>query len=168
MPDEDIKISSINTSTPAETPTEANPAEKKGALNFDLNKLFSGTKSGAKKTRQLPDWFKLARYIYPLTIIIATLLISWLMFFLYDNVYLTMTQVAIVGNLKAHVIEERLSIENFNSIVSKLTEKKNLSSWRGASQLSNPFIYGKRNALAPATSTVPALSTTTSTTTPIK
>jgi hypothetical protein len=162
MPDENIKISSLNTSA-----TETTSADKKEVLNFDLNKLFSGTKSGIKKIQRLPDWFKLVKYIYPLTIIVVIIFLSLLMTFLYNNVYLIMTQVAIVGNLKAHVIEERLSIENFNGVVSKLTEKKNLSLWRGANQLSSPFVYGKRNSSAPATSTVPA-SSTTPTTTPIR
>jgi ATP-dependent Zn protease len=130
-------------------------------LNFDLKNILGNKKTAGKKTGRALDYFKLIRYIYPLTIVVILIFIYLLMSFLYNNVYLTMTQAAIVGSLKAKVIEERLSIENFNDIAAKLEAKKTIGKWTNNSQITSPFDYGSRIKL-PATTT-PTTTTATST-----
>ncbi len=83
------------------------------------------------------------KLIYPLTIFIIILVLTAVMSFLYNNVYLTMAQAGLVSNLKAKVIEESVDFEKFNNIVAKINDRKN-SAGRSESQLASPFSYGSR------------------------
>jgi len=113
-------------------------------------------KDGPKKTATI-DVFRLIKYIYPLTIVIIVLILTWVMYFLYNNVYLTMTQAQIVSTLKTKVIEESVDYSGFNAIADKIKDKDGLSDWPYLNYLSSPFMYGKKTPY-PAN---PALGTST-------
>lgn len=127
---------------------------------FNKNK-----KSGSKKTVTI-DIFRLIKYIYPMTIFIIILILIWVMYFLYNNVYLTMTQAQIVSTLKTKVIEESVNYNGFNAIADKIKAKEKLSDWPYLNYLASPFLYGKKTpypanpALATSTPPIVAASTT--------
>lgn len=86
------------------------------------------------------------------------------MSFLYTNVYLTMSQAAIVSNLKSKVIEESVNFDKFNGIEKKIMSKNNLSDWPYLNYLASPFVYGAKIPY-PTGSSTPAFKQQTATTT---
>lgn len=130
MNDDEIKTESL---TSAEIIPAANPLTEK---------KFWVLSNRKKKTRQSLDIFKAIKYIYPLTIFIIVLILIWVMSFLYNNVYLTMTQAELVSSLKSSVIEESVNFKKFNTIVGKIAEKNSLSAWPYLDYLASPFSYG--------------------------
>jgi cell division protein FtsL len=63
-------------------------------------------------------------YIYPITIILGTLMMIGVMLFLHQNVYKTISQAELVSNLKSKVAEEGLNLKRFNQIIEKMGKKK--------------------------------------------
>jgi len=113
--------------------------EKKTA--FSWKNLFSANgKMGVGV-----NWFKTTKYIYPITIIVIVIFLTWFMSFLYDNVYTTMSQAAELSNLKAGISEERLNKNDFDEILGRLIGKQELIVWINAIAISStPFSYGNR------------------------
>lgn len=162
MPEE-IDLNNIETDKPSLT-AEVKP-------NQTVMAVFSHGKKSIKRAGRI-DVFKMIKYIYPLTIFVIVLILIWVMSFLYNNVYLTMTQAEIVSNLKSKVIEESVNYAGFNAIVDKIGGKKKLAEWPYLNYLASPFAYGKKTPYpsnpAPASSTSPITITTTTQSTSTK
>lgn len=153
-----------NIPTDVKTPHQAN--EKKPAFNWQV--FFSIN----KKIKRDFDWFKTTKYIYPITIVAIVAVLTWFMFFLYGNVYATMSQAAELSNLKARISEEQLNKDNFYAILSRLAGKWELAFWiNNIPASSTPFAYGARPKInnpvevnassTPNSSTSPIIATTT-------
>jgi hypothetical protein len=151
MPEE-IKITEpITAETPAKTTTEK-PATFFG-IKLPRAKLV-------KDNQKTADYLsKTVNYIYPFTIFIIILGIGWFLFFLYNNVYQTMTKAEIVSRLKASVSEIPLEKQTFDNILNKLQQKASLDKWQAPKNISSPFEYGDRTNL-PAETITPLASTT--------
>lgn len=139
--------SSVASLTKGNTATEGkNIKDKKSAGNFNI--------------------YWMIKYIYSITIFFIVLILIWVMSFLYNNVYLTMTQAQLVSDLKSKVIEESVDYLTFNRILEKLDNKKKLADWPYLNYLASPFLYGKK--LPYPTNPLPLIaSTTNSTSSPI-
>lgn len=170
MPKDEIKTESLTSPAPALTPGEDRAPEAGKPAKFDWKKIFGRKKKPIGEI----DLFKAIKYIYPLTIAIIVLILIWVMSFLYNNVYLTMSQAEIVSSLKSKVIEESVDFSKFTEIVGEIDAKKALSAWPYLKYPSSPFSYGARLSYPEtpiisrdqATSTaVNAAATTTSTST---
>lgn len=118
------------------------------------------------------NWFKAAKYIYPITIIIIIIVLIWFMSFLYDNVYATMSQAVELSGLKSKVAEERLNLKEFDQIIKRIKDKNNLLNWTGSPPLITPFALGNKKPIkstsTSATSTPAIKTTSTPTSTPKK
>ncbi|MFA5021039.1 MAG: hypothetical protein WC517_03200, partial [Patescibacteria group bacterium] len=122
MSDEIAKIKSEDTDQGSLTAPECPPEQQKKP-GFDWNRFFH-------RSSKAPGNFQLARlakYIFSLTIAIIVLALAWVMSFLYNNVYLTMTQAEIVSSLKSKVIAESVDYDRFNKILEKINRKKGLA-----------------------------------------
>lgn len=158
MPDE-IKI---NESVTAESP--AKETAEKPATFFGIK--LAGNKPTKDNQKTVDYLSKTVNYIYPFTIFIIVLGIGWFLYFLYNNVYQTMTKAEIVSRLKANVSEIPLEKQTFDNILSKLQQKASLDNWQAPKAISNPFEYGERSnlkievAIQPINSTSSSSSTT--------
>lgn len=139
---------------------EKEPEAKKSPKPF-LPEFLTKNKSAGRRI----DIFRLIKFIYPLTLLLIVIALCLVMLFLYNNVYLTMSQAEIVSSLKAKVIEESVDFSKFSGIVKKIEAKKALQNWPYLNYLSSPFTYGARlsypvpgQIIAPTeSSTIPAL-----------
>jgi len=164
MSDETIKINP-ELSGQASLTASAEPAEpkQKKQPGFDLARLWG-------RPRKSPGDFhfaRLAKYIFSLTIAVIVAVLAWVMFFLYNNVYLTMTQAEIVSSLKSKVIEESVDYGRFNKILEKINWKKELADWPYLDYLTSPFAFGPRtpypiSTLPPAAASSTSIRTATS------
>ncbi|MFA6526471.1 MAG: hypothetical protein WCT26_03630 [Candidatus Buchananbacteria bacterium] len=170
MAKEELKLS-INDSLTAAPATPLTPADSAMAIapkskGVNWKKILGGKNP---KSGEL-DIFKAIKFIYPFTILIIILILFWVMSFLYTNVYLTMSQAAIVSNLKSKIIEESVNFSKFNEIEKKITVKNSLSNWPYLNYLASPFAYGAKIPY-PSNSSIPAVkqaATSTATSTPNK
>jgi hypothetical protein len=103
---------------------------------------------------KIANWSKAIKFIYPITIALIVLILTWLMSFLYNNVYLTMTQAETVSSLKSRVIEEKIDFAKFNAITAKIKTKGQAAA---APAASSPFEYGARTTAAPIATTTPTV-----------
>lgn len=110
----------------------------------------------------------LNRITYPLTILLVIMILSWFMYFLYNNVYETIALGQNITALKTQVVSQNLNENDFNKIVG-LTQNKNAGVAWQADKINNPFIFAPRllkaaataSAIATATSSAAATATTT-------
>lgn len=66
---------------------------------------------------------KIARFSYFIVIILAIITIYLLTFFLYENIYLTITQSKDIILLKREVASETVDINKFNQIIQNINQK---------------------------------------------
>jgi len=150
----------INEPLTAPSPT-LTPSEDKAPAAISSRFAWKNIFSRKNKPADGIDIFKAIKYIYPLTIFIIVLILIWVMSFLYNNVYLTMTQAEIVSSLKSKVIEESVDFSKFNDIVKKIADKKSLGSWPNLKYLTSPFSYGVRLSYPGVSSTTAGQATST-------
>jgi len=143
------------TINPAAKKNDAPPAEKK-PFKLAWPKLSGNVKfsmSGFDLSRNI-------KYIYPLTITVIIAVLCWVMYFLYNNVYLTMAQAELVSGLKTKVIEASVNLDRFNAVVKRINNMDQLANWPYLDYLVSPFDYGVRIPYPATTTSVPALSAT--------
>jgi len=106
-------------------------------------------KIDVKKTKESKNnlFVFLAKYGYTATILIIIVILCWLMYFLYKNVYQTLAQAELVTQLKQKVLEEDLEESKFTEVVKKLelktqplAEIKITSSTASSTLKKNPFL----------------------------
>lgn len=122
-------------------------------FGIKLPSFFKNDKTTAKKSVQLS---KIANFIYPITILVIIIGMGWFVFFLYNNVYQTMSSAETVNKLRANVSSVSLEKDKFNTIIVQLQQKLLIGSWQAPANISNPFEYGERTNLA----TTPIVTTT--------
>lgn len=135
----------------------------KSGINLDFFKL----KTEKKKAVRNIDWSSYIAFIYPITIVIIVLFLVWFMNFLYNNVYLTLSQAIELSGLKAKVIEERINQPLFDQITERIDYKKTLDGRPAYACSSTPLTYGFVPAcldLPKATSTTSSAATSTKST----
>lgn len=120
------------------TEDSAGKASAKGGINLDFFKLSIGKKAAGRGI----DWSVYIPFIYPVTIIIIVLFLSWFMNFLYNNVYMTLSQAIELTGLKAKVAEERINRPLFDKIVEHIDYKKTLDGRPAYNCSSTPLTYG--------------------------
>ena len=67
--------------------------------------------------------FILLRCLYPAVLVLIVVFLSWMMYFLYQNVYQTLAEAEILTELRKKVPEETLQKDKFEGIIQKLKEK---------------------------------------------
>lgn len=137
----------------------ATETAKKNGANFNLANTFKGNHQLKSKNNN-DQISKIINYIYPLTILIIIIGITWFVYFLYNNVYQTMTKAEIVSRLKASVSDVSLEKKKFDEIIENIRVKTSPTTKPRSTKIPNPFEYGE-NSSQPATSTPPATSTQT-------
>lgn len=106
----------------------------------DKNKKAAAQAQCKTKDSAGKNIFSLARYIYPISISLGTVLTLAVMYFLYLNVYKTIGQAEIVTNLKGKVAEEQLNESRFSQIIEKIKSKSSRAKDR-YDQLKDPTDY---------------------------
>lgn len=99
--------------------------------------------------------FYLLRYLYPITILIVIIGLTFLLVFLYRNVYLTLSQAEIVTMLKKEIPEQNLERDKLMQIIDKLQAKS--SPIEKIDSINNPFIMAQLPEETDATATSTAL-----------
>jgi hypothetical protein len=69
------------------------------------------------------NYFALIKYFYPLEIALIIVFLSWLMVFLYRNVYQTIIAAKEIAVLRQETLEESLAKEKFLEITQKIQLK---------------------------------------------
>jgi len=66
---------------------------------------------------------KIAHSLYFMVIILTILTVYFLFFFLYNNIYLTITQSEMIIVLRREVASETVDINKFNQIIQNINQK---------------------------------------------
>lgn len=95
--------------------------------------------------RKLPslkkiNFFALIRYFYPLAIFIIVLILLGLFWFLYQNVYQTISRAQELTELKKEVSQEYLKTELFDQILERIKSKQELPNYETNNNINNPFV----------------------------
>jgi len=69
-------------------------------------------------------WRNFINHLYQISLIIIVIILAILMFFLYNNVYKTLSHAEAVTELEKEVTEEELAREKFKEIMSQMETKK--------------------------------------------
>ncbi len=88
--------------------------------------------------------FALLKYSYPIVIIVIVACLAWMMYFLYQNVYRTLTAAEILTELRKKVPEETLQEDKFKQIIIRIREKTGMeeatSTATTTPAIKNPFV----------------------------
>jgi hypothetical protein len=117
-------------------------SKTEGLIRSSINLDFFKLKIKKKTASRSVDWSNRIPFIYPLTIFIIVIFLTWFMNFLYNNVYLTLSQAIELTGLRAKVGVERINQPLFEKIASQIDYKKTLAGRPAYACSINPLSYG--------------------------